>query len=89
MACGLVSQREQVEALVARATSEWGGLDVLCNVAGILLLERFDKITAEQFRKVLEVNLVGTFMMCQAALPQQNAGQARRRRRGEGRARAL
>ena len=57
--------RDAVEACVAR----YGRLDVLCNIAGILLLERFEKITAAQFRKVLEVNLVGTFLLSQAALP--------------------
>lgn len=64
-----VSDESQVKSKIQSCVDAFGRLDVLCNVAGILLLERFDKITAEQFRKVLEVNLVGTFMMCQAALP--------------------
>lgn len=64
-----VSSEEQVKSNIQACVDSFGRLDVLCNVAGILLLDRFDKITAAQFRKVLEVNLVGTFMMCQAALP--------------------
>ena len=33
------------------------------------MLEHFEKISVEKFRKVLEVNLVGTFLLCQAAMP--------------------
>lgn len=54
---------------VAACVERFGRLDVLCNIAGIILLERFERITVAQFRKVLDVNLVGTFILCQAALP--------------------
>ena len=64
-----ISDEAQVVENVQRCVDSYGRLDVLCNVAGILLLQHFDQIKVEQFRKVLEVNLVGTFMMCQAALP--------------------
>ncbi len=64
-----VSREAEVKQHIASCVDAFGRLDVLCNVAGILLLEHFDRISADQFRKVLEVNLVGTFMMCQAALP--------------------
>jgi meso-butanediol dehydrogenase/(S,S)-butanediol dehydrogenase/diacetyl reductase len=64
-----ISDEAQVKSSMQSCVDAYGRLDVLCNVAGILLLEHFDRISAEQFRKVLDVNLVGTFMMCQAALP--------------------
>ncbi len=64
-----VTSEEQIQANIRACVDRFGRLDTLCNIAGILLLEHFDKITPKQFRKVLEVNLVGTFMLCQAALP--------------------
>ena len=67
--CCDVSDEAQVRATVERAVQHFGRLDALCNIAGILLLEHFEKIRAEQFRRVLEVNLLGVFLMCQAAVP--------------------
>ena len=64
-----VSNEAEVKATVQACVDRFGRLDVLCNIAAILLLEHFDKIPVEKFRRVLEVNLVGTFMLCQAALP--------------------
>jgi NAD(P)-dependent dehydrogenase (short-subunit alcohol dehydrogenase family) len=64
-----VSSEEDVQSNIAACVEHFGRLDTLCNIAGILLLDHFTKITADQFRRVLEVNLVGTFMLCQAALP--------------------
>ena len=49
-------------------------LDVMMpGLGGMQTLERirnnFEKIPVEKFRQVLDVNLVGTFLLCQAALP--------------------
>lgn len=64
-----VTDEAQVRASVQGCIDLHGRLDVLCNIAGILLLDHFEKITVERFRRVLDVNLVGTFLFCQAALP--------------------
>ncbi len=64
-----VSNEEEIKANIQACVDRFGRLDTLCNIAGILLLDHFPKITADQFRRVLEVNLVGTFMLAQAALP--------------------
>ena len=64
-----VSNESEVQSNVQACVDRFGRLDTLCNIAGILLLDHFDKITAEQFRRVLDVNLVGTFMLAQAAMP--------------------
>lgn len=66
--CNVTSESE-VRAAVAACVERFGKLDVLCNIAGIILMQHFDKITVEQFRKVVDVNLVGTFIVAQAALP--------------------
>ena len=64
-----VTREVEVRANVQACVDRFGRLDALCNIAGIILLQHFEKLTVEQFRRVLEVNLVGTFMLCQAALP--------------------
>jgi 3-oxoacyl-[acyl-carrier protein] reductase len=64
-----VAQRGEVEALVERASTEFGGLDVICNVAGIPAdgpLENFDE---KEFDRVYSVNFKGTLYGCQAAIP--------------------
>lgn len=66
--CDVTSESE-IRSNIAACVERFGRLDTLCNIAGILLLDHFEKITADQFRRVLEVNLVGTFMLSQAALP--------------------
>jgi len=62
-----VSNFEQVTAMVERATKEWGSVDLMCANAGILRDKSFGKMEAADFKKVLDVHLVGTFYCCKAA----------------------
>ena len=64
-----VTNEEEIRANVAACIERFGRLDTLCNIAGILLLDHFENITPDQFRRVLEVNLIGTFVLSQVALP--------------------
>src|SRR6201989_1520336 len=61
-----VSNFEQVQAMVARATKEWGSVDLLCANAGILRDKSFGKMEPADFEKVLGVHLVGSFYCCKA-----------------------
>src|SRR6202000_3404788 len=61
-----VSNFAQVEAMVERATKEWGSVDLLCANAGILRDKSFAKMEVADFAKVLDVHLVGTFYCCKA-----------------------
>jgi len=61
-----VSNREQVEAMVAKASEKWGQVDLLVANAGILRDKSFGKMEPDDFRKVLDVHLVGTFNCCKA-----------------------
>jgi ketoreductase RED2 len=59
-------------ALVAAAEQRWGRLDGLVNNAGVTVdvpLDDIDAITADHWDKVLRTNVVGTFLVSQAALP--------------------
>jgi NAD(P)-dependent dehydrogenase (short-subunit alcohol dehydrogenase family) len=73
-----VTRRDEVERLVAGIVAEHGRLDVLINNAGINRDAMSYKMTEEQWDQVLTVNLKGTFLCAQAALP-------RMRERGWGR----
>ena len=61
---------EEVEALVAHAVEEFGGVDVLVNNAGIGLFKPVEEMEPEEFRAVLETNLFGVFYGCRAAIPE-------------------
>ena len=59
-------------ALVAAAEQRWGRLDGLVNNAGVTVdvpLPDIDAVTVEHWEKVLRTNVVGTFLVSQAALP--------------------
>jgi NAD(P)-dependent dehydrogenase (short-subunit alcohol dehydrogenase family) len=61
-----VSDYEQVKEMVARATREWGSVDLLCANAGILRDKSFGKMEIADFAKVLDVHLTGSFYCCKA-----------------------
>jgi NAD(P)-dependent dehydrogenase (short-subunit alcohol dehydrogenase family) len=61
-----VSDFGQVNEMVSRATSEWGSVDLLCANAGILRDKSFGKMEIGDFRKVIDVHLLGTFYCCKA-----------------------
>ncbi len=62
-----VSDLAQVRAAFAEAVSLMGGVDVLINNAGISIRHNFLDITAEEWDKVIAVNLTGVFYMAQTA----------------------
>jgi NAD(P)-dependent dehydrogenase (short-subunit alcohol dehydrogenase family) len=55
-------------AAVARAL-ELDRLDTVVNSAGILRFEHTHEVRLEDWQRILDVNLTGTFLTCQAALP--------------------
>ncbi|MGO8870060.1 MAG: SDR family NAD(P)-dependent oxidoreductase [Acidimicrobiales bacterium] len=64
-----VTDPRSVTAAVAGVLERHGRLDVLANVAGIGISRRIGDVTLDEWRRVLDVNLTGTFLLCQAALP--------------------
>ena len=62
-----ISDRDQVEALVADTVSQHGRLDVLANVAGIYARGDVLSLTEADIDRIFAVNLKGTLYCCQAA----------------------
>jgi 3-oxoacyl-[acyl-carrier protein] reductase len=61
-----VTDRDQVDAVVARVRERFGRIDVLVNNAGITQDARLVKMTQAQFDRVIDVNLRGVFHCAQA-----------------------
>lgn len=64
-----VTERAQVDAAFAAARETHGPVTILVNNAGVAESAPFAKIGADDWRRVLAVNLDGMFHCCQAALP--------------------
>jgi 3-oxoacyl-[acyl-carrier protein] reductase len=62
------TRRADVDALVDRAVSEYGRLDIMANVAGVGHAKPVVDITEEDFDRLMAVNLKGVLFGCQAAL---------------------
>ncbi|MFA1538376.1 SDR family oxidoreductase [Actinomadura monticuli] len=58
-----------VEHLIAECRAHLGSLDVLVNNAGAISHVPFEKLGADEWRRILDINLTGTFLVTQRALP--------------------
>lgn len=56
-----VSKEEEVDAMISLVEKKWGGVDILVNNAAVDLSNLFHLKTADEFRKTLDVNVVGAF----------------------------
>jgi 3-oxoacyl-[acyl-carrier protein] reductase len=64
-----IRQPEEVQEAVDLIISEQGQIDVLINNAGITRDARLEKMTAEQWQEVIDVNLTGVFNCTKAVAP--------------------
>jgi SDR family mycofactocin-dependent oxidoreductase len=64
-----VRDADAMTAAAAEAAAELGGLDAAVANAGVLTAGSWDSTTAEQWRLVLDVNLIGAWNTCAAAIP--------------------
>ncbi|MBB6215560.1 3-oxoacyl-[acyl-carrier protein] reductase [Anaerosolibacter carboniphilus] len=62
-----VTDRDQVDKMIGDAVDQYGRLDILVNNAGITADAKLEKMTEEQWDRVIDVNLKGVFNCSQAA----------------------
>ena len=63
-----VTQADQVEAAMEDVLERFGRIDILVNCAGVFQSHRFLEYPLEQWNRLMEVNVTGTFLCCQSAL---------------------
>jgi NAD(P)-dependent dehydrogenase (short-subunit alcohol dehydrogenase family) len=66
--CNVADAGEVAES-VAACVARFSRIDALCNIAGIIRWSRTEETPLDEWQRVLDVNLTGTFLMSQAALP--------------------
>lgn len=64
-----VRDEEDLRTAVDQGVEELGGLDASVANAGVLTGGTWDTTTAEQWRAVVDVNLIGTWNTCRSAIP--------------------
>lgn len=63
-----VTSLAQVTAMVQAVLGKWGRIDILVNNAGIIMDAQLYKMTEEQFDKVIDINLKGTYNCAKAVV---------------------
>ena len=71
---GDVSNEDDVSNMVNKIVDKFSKIDVLVNNAGIAIDTLFDDKTVSNFRKILDVNLIGTFLVSKYVSKYMNSG---------------
>ena len=64
-----VTKEDQITELVGKIKSDLGGVDILVNNAGIIKRIPMLEMTPEDFRQVVDIDLVGPFLCAKAVIP--------------------
>lgn len=64
-----VTQQDQTEAMAQAALDAFGRIDILINSAGINIRGAIDEVSSDDFAKVMDVNVTGTWLCCRAVTP--------------------
>ncbi len=67
-ACDITNE-QQTEAMVSFALNSFGKIDILINSAGINIRGPIDEVTPEDFKKVMDVNVTGSWLCSRAVTP--------------------
>ncbi len=64
-----ITDPAQAEAMVGAAQAAFGRVDILINSAGINIRGPIDELTPDDFKRVMDVNVTGTWLCCRAVTP--------------------
>lgn len=72
---GDLNTQDGVDALVAKAVLEFGGVDILVNnTGGLIARKTISEMSLEHWNAVMDLNLTSTFLMVKACLPHLKSG---------------
>ena len=71
---GDVSKEAEAKGVVDTALKEFGRLDILVNNSGVYEFSPIESTTEEQYRKMFDINVLGTLLTTKAAVPHLNEG---------------
>ena len=63
-----LDEHKKIEEFIVGIDKKLGGLDILVNNAGITLDNLSIRLSEENWKKVLDINLTSTFLMCKASI---------------------
>ncbi|MDC0344335.1 3-oxoacyl-ACP reductase FabG [Pelagibacteraceae bacterium] len=63
-----LEEHDKIETFIQKCSDDLGGLDILVNNAGITLDNISLRLTLEDWKKVIDINLTSTFLMCKFAI---------------------
>lgn len=64
-----IADHDQVAALTDECRRRFGRLDIVVNNAGVISHEPIERLAVDEWRRVLDTNLTGAFLVVQAVLP--------------------
>lgn len=64
-----ITKSGEIAACVNQILKQFGRLDILVNVAGVVSLGNSGQVTEAEWDRVMDINLKGTFLCCQAVIP--------------------
>lgn len=59
-----LGQEADVRELIGLATQTYGAVNIMLDNAGVAFMRELEEIAADQFRRLIEVNVVGVFLGC-------------------------
>lgn len=71
---GNVADADQAASLVKTAIDHFGGLDIVVNNSGVYAFSPIEAITAEEFHRQFDTNVLGLLLVTQAAVPHLKEG---------------
>lgn len=64
-----ISKEDQANAMASFAMEKFGSIDILINSAGINIRGPIDEVSLEDFNRVMEVNVTGSWLCCRSVIP--------------------
>ena len=66
---GDVSKTQQCQEVINKAASQFDGLDIIINSAGIYMEKSIDDVTEDEFDNMMNINIKGTYFISKYAMP--------------------